>query len=113
MIDRLTNTAIHLADRQTWPRPISQFITFTGHRTRTKCMAHSLTIDVAHDCTIGELLQFMETYNATIFDFEAVGPAGGNPLITFSFENAVDMHLFKATYQTGFCNPVSIVTGPR
>lgn len=70
---------------------------------------HSISLDIAHDCTIGELLTFMETYNASIFDYEAIGPAGGNPLITFSFDNAVDMMLFESAYHSGLTNPVQIV----
>lgn len=69
----------------------------------------TLALDIGADCTISELLQFMETYNAEIFDFQAVGSAGGNPFITFSFKNPADCLMFKATWQTGFCNPVSIV----
>lgn len=72
-----------------------------------------LELDIAHDCTIGELTQFMETYNARIESFVAIGPAGGNPLIKFAFSDLAELHLFRATYQTGFCNPVSIITADQ
>jgi hypothetical protein len=54
-----------------------------------------LRYDVAHCCTIGELFDFMERWNAKIDSFEARGPAGGNPLIAFSFTNRQDLQNFK------------------
>lgn len=80
----------------------------TDHIIRQESV-FKLELDIAHDCSIGELLQFMDTYRAQISSFVAIGPAGGNPLITFAFTDLHDLHLFRATYQTGFCNPVSIV----
>lgn len=70
---------------------------------------YQLSIDVAHDCTIGELLRFMETYNARLDKFEANGPAGGNPFMTFGFKTSAELLLFKDVWETGFANPVSLV----
>lgn len=79
---------------------------------------HSIALDIPSSCPIGDLLQFMETYNAQIFDYEVIGPGGGNPLITFSFDNAVDMHLFSSAYWAlnGFSNepvPLSQIDQPE
>jgi hypothetical protein len=67
--------------------------------------------DVAHDCTIGEFLDALEKYGATMTSFVANGPGGGNPCVTLGFEDEEKRQAFEAWYNYGDApaNPVIVV----
>lgn len=45
----------------------------------------TIEIDVALDTKIGPLLESLEKHNGKLGSFIAIGPAGGNPCMQFSF----------------------------
>ena len=49
------------------------------------------------DCELGlgEFLESLEKYKATILKFVAIGPGGGNPSVWLRFETAADFDAFN------------------
>ena len=52
------------------------------------------TMDIAHDFTVGELAEIMESCNATMAITSAIGPGGGNPEVQFTFNDHSDYERF-------------------
>jgi hypothetical protein len=57
--------------------------------------------DIDYNCSIGELAELCEKYNATISIIQADGPAGGNPFISFLFTTQSDMDNFEYEFYHG------------
>ncbi len=69
---------------------------------------HTLELDVAGDCEIGEFLEVLESYQGKVVEFIACGPAGGNPLITMEFPDQAMADGFRDHYDGGY-DPVKVV----
>lgn len=50
--------------------------------------------DIDGDASIFNLLNLMVAHSATLVNIDLVGPAGGNPNLTFSFQTEDDMKNF-------------------
>lgn len=57
---------------------------------------YTIELDIAHDCELGYIAEFMEEYELTMEIVQARGPAGGNPLIRFSSWKPGNLKKFKA-----------------
>ncbi|MCG7944774.1 MAG: hypothetical protein N0C84_00350 [Candidatus Thiodiazotropha taylori] len=60
---------------------------------------HFYQTDIAHDCDLGSLAEFMQEYNAKLRIIEAIGPGGGNPFVEFIFETEKDKNRFIEFYE--------------
>ena len=47
------------------------------------------------DLGLGEFLEILEKYKATILKFVSFGPGGGNPSVWLRFETAADIDAFS------------------
>jgi 16S rRNA G527 N7-methylase RsmG len=47
-----------------------------------------IEMDIAYDCPIGDILEWLEKYEAKIESFIAEGPGGGNPALILIFPTA-------------------------
>ena len=65
-------------------------------------------MDVAHDCPISTIAEVCEKHNATMRVIEAIGPGGGNPFLSFTFDNQSDMDNFKLDIDGKYSNDVSV-----
>lgn len=63
-------------------------------------MTYSITLDIASDMTFGELDDLLVKHNATISHYLPLGPGGGNPEITFTFESLDNLRTFLLD---GYC----------
>lgn len=70
----------------------------------------NIELDVAHDCTLGEILSIVEKNNGSISEFKAIGPAGGNPLIDFSFPTRENAESFAVDFEGEHGDPDYIKT---
>jgi len=59
-------------------------------------MTYTITLDISHEVTLGQLDEILESHSATITQYNPFGPAGGNPEITFSFPTKDDLTNFVA-----------------
>jgi hypothetical protein len=51
--------------------------------------------DFDSDVGLGEFLESLEKYKATIVKFVAIGPGGGHPAVTLSFATPEDFNAFN------------------
>lgn len=51
--------------------------------------------DFNFELGLGEFLETLEKYNAQVVKFVAIGPGGGNPAVTLSFETPEDLESFN------------------
>ena len=51
--------------------------------------------DFNFELGLGEFLETLEKYRATIVKFVPIGPGGGNPAVTLSFETPEDFDSFN------------------
>lgn len=64
-------------------------------------MTYTITLDIASDMTLGELDDIITKHNATITHYLPLGPGGGNPEITFTFESLDHLKNFLLD---GYCD---------
>lgn len=53
--------------------------------------AFKAQIDVAYDCTVGDMMEWLEQYNLACKLVHAVGPGGGNPCFELAAVNKNDL----------------------
>lgn len=61
-------------------------------------MTYSIQLDIAHDCPIEILNEFVDTYGLIGYKMiEEFGPGGGNPIYEFTAKSKIELEGFVLT----------------